>query len=1049
MITWFTRHQTAANLLMAAIMILGLVALPGLQRETFPELQNDEVQIRVVYRGATAAEVEDAICRRIEDALESITDLYEMRCESREGLGTAVAKMREGASMPRFLDDVKSEVEAIDDFPDQTETPIVEELGRTDAVISVAIIGPEDPVALKAYAEDVKDRMTASIDVAEVTVTGFSDHHIRIEIPAWRLRQYGLSAVDIANVVGQQSLSSPAGRLEGSSEDLLLRFDDQRKSAEAFHDLIVISGSTGAAIQLGEIADITDRFDRDEEKVLFNGRRAAQLDITKTRNQDILTVYQDVSDFVAAERERAPSGVELHLTQDRASIVQDRLDMLVRNGAQGLLLVFLVLWLFFSIRYGFWVTMGLPVAFLGALFVLPAIGITINMISMVGLLIGVGLLMDDAIVIAENIAARMTKGETPANAAIQGVKQVMPGILSSFATTLLVFGSLAFITGTIGQILRILPIVLIIVISVSLLEAFLVLPHHLSHSLAHMKDKTRSRFRDTFEQRFNQLRDDYFAPVLERAIEFRYLTLGIIFMLLLFAVAVPVGGFLKFVGFPDIEGDVVEARILLPQGTPLARTESVVASLQQSLDRLTEKYDPLQPDGQPLIQNVTVIYGQNPDAYESGPHLARVVVDLLSAEIRNAPLDNFRSDWRNETGELADVIAIKYTEPVIGPGGRAIDLRLLGYDIDRLKSASTELQAWLSQFEGVVDISDDLRPGKREYHLTIKPGAGTLGLNAKTVSDQIRGAFQGVKIDEFPVGPETYEVNLRIAVDDRYNPEDLENFTVIGRDGSLVPLLVVADVEEVRGWARINRVDGRRAVSVQGDVDRDVANAQELLGIARRDFMPQLLERYPDIKFDVQGESKESADTGTSIVRNVLLGLIGVYMLLALQFRGYIAPLTVMAVIPTAMIGVIVGHLLLGLDLTMPSIIGMASLFGVVVNDSILLVVFIRQERKAGIPVQQAALHAGIARFRPILLTSITTVAGLLPLLMETSLQAQILIPLATSLAFGLSTATIAALFLVPSIYVILDDMGWLGAIEEEHDELDQSTMQPAVEERS
>jgi multidrug efflux pump subunit AcrB len=1038
-IAWFARHQTAANLLMAAIMILGLVALPGLQRETFPELQSDTVEIRVIYRGATAGEVEDAICRRLEDVLESITDLDEMRCDAREGLGTATAIMREAASMTRFLDDIKTAVDAIDDFPEQTESAVVEELNRTDSVVSVAVTGPEDPVALKAYAEDLKDRLMAATEVAEVTVSGFSDHHIRIEVPAWRLRQFGLSAADIASAVGRQSVSSPAGRLEGGAEDRLLRFDDQRKSVESFHDLVVISGSTGAAIQLGEIAHISDQFDRDEEKVVFNGQRAAQLDIAKTRDQDILEIFASVKTFVDEERAKAPQGVQLHLTQDRASIVQDRLDMLVRNGAQGLVLVFLVLWLFFSLRYSFWVTMGLPVSFLGALFVLPFLGITINMISMVGLLIGVGLLMDDAIVIAENIAARMAKGDTPMQAAITGVKQVMPGILSSFATTLLVFGSLAFITGTIGQILRIMPIVLIVVISVSLIEAFWILPHHLGHSLMHMKQRAPSRFRQGFENGFARFRDRGFAPLLELGVKYRYFTLGLAIMLLLFAVAIPAGGKLKFVGFPDIEGDVVEARILLPQGTPLARTEQVVAELEYAAQELNERFRPRQPDSQDLVRNITVIYGQNPDVFESGPHVARVVVDLLSAEQRDAPLDEFRNAWRREVGDLADVITIKYTEPVIGPGGRPIDLRLLGYDLGRLKAASNELQDWLGGFVGVQDLSDDLRPGKREYRLRLKPGAGVLGLDAQTVADQVRGAFQGIKVDEFPVGAETYEVNLRVAASDRIGPEDLENFTVMGRDGALVPLLIVAEVEEVRGWARINRVDGRRAVTVQGDVDRDVANAQELLALAKREFIPDLMQRYPDLSFDVQGESKESAETGQSIGRNVLLGLIGVYMLLALQFRGYLAPLTVMTVIPTALIGVVIGHLALGLDLTMPSIIGMASLFGVVVNDSILLVVFIRQERAHGVAVTEAAKRAGVARFRPILLTSITTVAGLTPLLLETSMQAQILIPLATSLAFGLSTATIAALFLVPAIYCVLDDLGWLGAIAAERDAQDEA----------
>jgi multidrug efflux pump subunit AcrB len=593
-----------------------------------------------------------------------------------------------------------------------------------------------------------------------------------------------------------------------------------------------------------------------------------------------------------------------------------------------------------------------------------------------------------------------------------------------------VFGSLAFISGEIGQILRVMPMVLIIVITMSLFEAFLVLPNHLGHSLAHMKKRQASRFRQGFEQRFHQLHHHWFGPLLDRAVDQRYLTLGSVLMLLILAVAVPAGGQLKFVGFPELDGDVIEARVLLPQGTPLARTEQVVAKLESTIRQVNEQFKPRQPEQQDLVRNLTVIYGENPDAYETGPHLARVVVDLLSAEVRDAALDDVTRTWREALGEVPDVIAIKFTEPVIGPAGRPIDLRLIGSDLARLKAASLELQQWLGSFAGVVDLTDDLRPGKREYRLHLKPGAGVLGLDARGVADQVRDAFQGIRVDEFQLGPEAYEVNLRLLAEERIGPENLDKLVITGPKGALIPLSVVADIEEGRGWARIHRVDGLRAVTVQGDVERDLANAQELIGIAQTEFLPQLLERYPEIRFSVEGESSRSADTGKSILRNVLLGLAGVYMLLALQFRGYLAPLTVMLVIPTALIGVVFGHWAMGLDLTMPSIVGMASLFGVVVNDSILLVVFIREARAQGTAVNLAAKQAGRARFRPILLTSITTIAGLMPLLLERSLQAQILIPLAASLAFGLTAATLAALFLVPAIYCILDDFGALGEMD-------------------
>jgi len=1031
MIKWFAEHPTAANLTMMAIIILGLVSLPQQQRETFPRISNDKVSIQVPYPGSTSEEVEDALCSRLEDGLESISDLDEMRCEASEGVASATAVMSEGSDMVRFLDDVNAAVDAINDFPAQTEAPVVTELARTDAVVSIAITGPQDPLALKAYAEDVKLRLLAQAEIATVDITGFSDRQIRVEISAERLRQFGLSLFDVASTLQNQSTSMPSGRIEGPMEDLLLRFDDQRKSAQEVADLVVVSAPSGAVIRLGDIATISDRFEREENRVLFNGQRAAILNISKTQNQDILDAFADIQAFVEQENRITPAGIRLTLTQDWASVVQDRLNMIIKNGVQGLVMVFLVLWLFFSFRYSFWVSMGLPISFLGALFVLPHMGVTINMISLVGLLIGIGLLMDDAIVIAENIAARLHHGERAMQASITGVKQVLPGLLSSFATTLLVFGSLSFITGEIGQILRIMPIVLIIVLSVSLLEAFLVLPNHLGHSLKHIENRKESGFRVRFEAGFEHFRDRHFGALVDKAIDYRYLTLGLVILLLIISVAMPVGGKIKFVGFPATEGDIVEARLLLPQGTPLAMTEELVDHIAAAVETVNTELSPQQADGQSLVQNVVVFYGQNPDANESGPHVARVVVDLLSTEERSTSIDQFADSWRQTVGELPDVIALKYVEPSIGPGGRAIELRLRGKDLGQLKQASLELQNWFRDYAGVLDISDDLRPGKRELTIRLRDSASALGIQASQVANQIRAAFQGQTIDEFPLGSETVEIDLRLAADERLSIDDLYQLTITGPQGAQIPLPNLVHIEEARGWARINRVDRQRTVTVYGDVQRDIANAQELIALAQQEIVPQLLQKYPDMVIETQGESESSAETGSSIVTNVLLGLIGVYILLAFQFRGYLAPLTVMMVIPTSLIGVVFGHYALGLDLTMPSIIGMASLFGVVVNDSILLVVFIRAAREKGIEIIEASKSAARARFRPILLTSITTVAGLTPLLMETSQQAQILIPLAASLAFGLTSATLVALFLVPAFYCILNDFNALGAVKE------------------
>lgn len=1023
MIVYMARHPNAANLLMAAIMALGILALPSLKRATFPELTNDEVEIKVVYPGATADEVEDAVCRRIENAVEGINDLIETTCEAQEGRAIAVATMREEGEMMRFLADVKSEIDAVDDFPEDAEDPVVSELGRTEFVISIAVSGPARATDLKDYAEEMKDRLQAMRSVASVTLRGFSDRQIRIEVPAARLRQYGLSAADVANAVRAQNVGLPAGLMEGADEDVILRFDDQRKRPDAFRDVTLISTATGARIRLGDIATIADTFEKADERVVVNGRRAAMLDIYKSKADDILTVVDEVKAFVADEEKRMPDTVSLVLTRDVASIVRDRLDILVSNGLQGLVLVFIVLGLFFSLRYSFWVAMGLPVSFLGTLFLMPHLGMSVNMITMVGLLIAIGLLMDDAIVISENIAVRLAKGEKTVAAAIAGASEVLPGILSSFLTTVMIFGALAFLKGDIGQILRVMPIVLIMTLAVSLVEAFLILPHHLSHSLGHA-DRKPSRFRSGFDRGFDWIRDRLFGRLLDVAIAWRYLTVGMVVMLLIASIAMLAGGILKVRGFPDIDGDVIEARVLLPQGTPLKRTERVVARIVAALDAVNEEFKPRQPDGADLVRNVAEIYASNIDAYETGPHVVTVSADLLNAETRVGSIDAILNRWRQRVGALPDVISISYTEPALGPAGRAIDVRLFGSDFEQLKQASIETQAWLNQFAGVNDLNDDLRPGKREIRLRLRDGAGALGMTARAVADQVRVAFQGIEVDTFPRGSETYEVDLRVSAGDRGTVRDLETMTLIGPDGVLIPLTGVAVLEEARGWARINRVDGRRTVTLQGDIDTRITNTAEIIAALNRDFLPGLVQRYPGLGTSIEGESERTGKTRGSMAGNMIYGLIGVYLLLAFQFRGYFAPLLVMSVIPTALIGVIWGHLALGLDLSMPSLVGAASLAGVVVNNSILMLQFIRKARAGGDGAAAAAAFAGRARFRAIVLTSLTTVIGLMPLLLEKSLQAQILIPLATSLAFGLAVSTALALFLIPALYCVLDDFG-------------------------
>ena len=1026
MIRYFAQHPTAANLFMVAILILGFSALPTLQRDTFPVIPASEVEVRVSYPGATPAEVEDAVCQRIEDSLDSVTDLIEVRCDARENIAIATAEMRTDADLGTFYDDVKSQVEAITSFPEEAKTPSVIKLERTAVVASIAITGAMDARMLKAYAEKVKDRIKRDRRIAQVTVKGFADQSIAVDIPAEALHRYGLSISDVTAAIERQSLDMPAGVMETPGGDWIVRFAGQRRTAFDFENLVVASSPSGGRVFLGDVAKIGVEFDQQEDKVLFNGSRAALLEIVKTEDQDALRVMEAIQENLTRERVAAPRGVEMAISQDTTSNVRDRLRLLTENGIMGLGLVFLVMWAFFSLRFSFWVAMGLPVSFLGAIFAMSFLGYTINMITMVALLVAIGLLMDDAIVISENIAAQARKGKSALDSVVDGTRQVLPGVFASFITTILIVGPLGFMAGKMGAVLKFLPIVLVITLVVSLVEAFLILPAHLRHAVEDSHGDDRNRVQRWVDAKFNYLRDHVMGPWVDKAIKRPYLTVGVLLGVMLMSVATIGGGLLKYQAFPDLESDTIQARILLPQGTPLARTEQVVKRVDDALKQLDEEFSARQEKGKRLVRNVTTQYNTNIDAFESGPHIATVSVDLLRAEQRNGKVDEMLARWRELVGEVPDVIAFKFTDKERGVAGKAIDVRLHGNDLDQLKKASLELQNWFSGFKGVLDLSDDLRPGKPEYQISLKDTAGSFGVTARAVAAEVRAAVQGSTNLEIATGAETYDVVVRLAGSDLAGLVDLRELTVSAADGRQVPLFAVADITETRGFSRINRINGTRTVTVQGKLNTEVANARELMARMKAKFMPELKEKFPNVRFSSQGQDKETAATGGSLQTKLIIGLIGIFLVLAFQFKSYIQPVAVLMSIPMAVIGVIWGHLLLGHELTMPSIVGLATLAGIVVNDNILLVAFIKARLAEGEDVEHAARHAARDRFRAIMLTSLTTIAGLLPLLMETSTQAQFLIPLVVSLTFGLFSATVLALFMVPSMFMIFDDLGLL-----------------------
>lgn len=1021
MIAFFARHATGANVLMIVVLLLGLFALPKLQKDTFPITPTKDVQVRISYPGASSTEVLEEICTPLEDSLDSLNGIKELSCDARENIAIANAEITAGEDIDILTTDIQQQVNSINNFPDQVEQITVTKLDRTASVASVAITGEMSERDLYQYAQSVKRKLKANPLIAQVVIAGFSDQEIEVRISDWKLKQYGLSISDLSNLVEQQNISSPAGIFTNSLEEVNVRFDHQSNKVDDFKNLIIKSSELGTQIRLGDIAEIEQKFSLDEEKILFNGQQAALLQISKTYFQDTLKVKAAVDKLINKEQALAPKGVEFTITQDVSVNINERLRILTSNGLQGLALAFLMLWAFFNIRFSFWVAMGLPVSFLGSIFVMHLLGYTINMMTMVGLIVAIGLLMDDSLIIAENIAAKRQAGMPSFEAAIVGTKQVFPGVLASFATTLMVIGPLMFLSGKLGEVLRYIPIILLITLLVSLIEAFLILPSHLAHS--HLSSKP-SKLRSKFIGLFEQTRDKFFVPLSVKAMNAPYFTLGLLFMIILGSTATFSAGWLKFKAMPSLESDTLQARILLPQGSLLEQTEIVVSKVSKALSEINQEYADKFPKSAPLVESTTIMYNTNIDSNESGPHIATISADLLAAQHRQESIKYLVQSWKKKVGPTADVVSLKFTDKERGIAGNGIDIRVQGTSLDDLNKVSRSLIKWLKGFDGVFNLSNDLRSGRTEIDVSLKDEAGVMGVNAAQVAQTLRSAVKGsTNLTIFQNG-ETLDITVRVEeLTYQGSLNTLKDLAVTASNGKLVPLSSVAEFKEQQTYSRINRINSVNTVTVQGNVNTRIANSREIMQKFYKEFVPLTKKKFPEVTFVSQGQDKESSDTGSSLATFFALGVVGIYLILAFLFQSFSQPIAVLLAIPMGWIGVIWGHFGMGLDLTIPSLVGFATLAGIVVNDNILLVNFIKENVAKGLVLTQACKEAVHDRFRAIFITSLTTFAGLLPLLMESSTQAQFLIPLIASIAFGLMSATLLASITVPCVLLILDDL--------------------------
>lgn len=1019
MIRWFASHPTAANLLLLIFLAAGTFSAPGLLRETFPDFRAVEAEITVPYRGASAEDVESAICAPLWDGVQGVEGLETFTCNAQTGRARAVATMAPGNDPLRFVTSVRTEVSTIDSFPDRADPAVVRELHRTDPVTSVAVSGNLPLAELDLYADALSDRLTALPGVAIVTRSGLGTRTISISAEIATLESHGLTQAELAAAIADQNIDLPAGTLEGVGADLTMRFTAERKTPSALARIPVLVLPNGATLTLGDVAEIEERFEPEHDRVAVDGTPAILIDVAKALDADALRVLDDVTALVAAETARLPATLEIEIVQDVTSIIRDRLAILVQNGVLGLGLVVAVMSLFFRPGFAVWTAMGLPVAFAGAFFWMGLTGLSLNMITLVALLMAIGIVMDDSIVIAESIAVTAARGATLENIAA-GVAAVAPGVISSFLTTLAVFLPLAFLSGELGAVLKVLPVVLLAALVASLVEAFLILPHHLKGSL---QSHSPSRFRQGFDNAFEWVREKGVGRMADAAVRFRWLVVGLAIAALIVTVGALGSGVVKREAMPEIDGDVLEARILMPSGTPPKRTSEAVAQVESALDSVNARLTSDQPGKQPLVVRRISRMGRNLSAGESGAHVATVAVDLLGAEARKSTLDEIMTLWRAEIGALPGVSSLILTEPGIGPQGIAVELRLTHPDLATLQTAGLATLAELETYAGVRNAILDLRPGAPELRLTLAVGAEALGLTTSDVAGQVRAGFLGSQLADVRRGDMAWEIEVLLADADRKTRTDLAEFEIALPGGSTVPLSTVARIEDSRGWGTISRRNGQRTLTVSADVDGRIGNANAITARMSKGFLVELVNATPGLGFQIGGQAANSAETVTSILRGFVIGLVGIYVVLSFQFRSYVEPVIVMLTIPLAFLGVIWGHVVMGYNISMPSLVGAASLSGIVVNNAILLVGVIKSRRAEGQSAPQAAGAAVRSRFRPIFVSVTTTILGMTPLLFETSTQAQTLKPLVVAVVFGLLASTILILVGLPAFFAALDDL--------------------------
>ena len=1027
-IAWFAENHVAANLLMIFLIFAGVLTLTTIKLEVFPETSLDRISITTQYSGASPAEVEEAVIRRIEERLAGLAGVKRIDSTAREGLGTIMIEVIKGWDVKSLLDEVKAEVDRITTLPDEAEKPVVREVTARVQVINIAVYGNAQESTIKYLTEKIKDDITNLPGVTLADIFGIRSGEVHIEISEKTLRRYDLTLGQVADTVRRASLDLPAGSVKTGGGEILIRTKGRRYYADEFRDIAVITRADGSKVTLEQIASVSDGYEDVDLFARFQGKPASVIQVYRVADQNALTVANKVKDYIAEIKPQLPAGVDIEFFADMSDILRSRLELLLRNMTIGLVLVILILGTFLSIRLSFWVTLGIPISFLTGLALLPHFDVTINMISLFAFIMVLGIVVDDAIIIGENIFQAQEKGLPPLEAAKVGAIEVGRPVIFSVLTTMVAFAPLMMGGGMMGKLLRNIPLVVIVVLFGSLVESLFILPAHLSRSkqsrLIHngkMKEKRTARWLKEFIS-------GPYARAVSFCTRWRYATVALGIALLLVITGMIQGGIVKFTFFPKVESDTLECSLTMPAGTPVERTIEVVRRLEEAARKTLEEADKKEPKGTPKLfqHSVALIGTQIGDNHGGmstpGGHLAHVWIQVLKGEKRKASTAKLAVQWRNAVGTIPDVDSMTF-KSILHSAGKSVEVHLSLEDYDNLLAAADDMKEELKSYPGVYDVSDSFLPGKKEMQLKLKPAARSLGVTLNDLAQQVRHAFYGAEALRMQREKDEVKVLVRYPEDERKSLGYVEEMRIRTPDGSEVPFSLLADVTMKQGYVSIERTQRKRVIKVYADVDETVTNANEVRNTLEEGFLQDLKFRYPGLRYSIEGEGKEQKESLDDVRLGFMFALFCIYALLAVPFRSFTQPLVIMAAIPFGIVGAVLGHLIMGLNITILSLFGVVGLAGVVVNDSLVLIHATNRLRREGASPQEAVTQAGGLRFRAIILTSLTTFGGLMPMILERSLQAKFLIPMAVSLGYGVLFATVITLLLIPCFYLILEDI--------------------------